>query len=106
MFKRIEKEIKFYVRKSKHGHTHPYKREKSVAVFSCDVCHEDFRRDKGKVDPKRLDNSYYHVCPNCDPKRFAQKKGVEQRHRLDTTVDTLDTIDVIQTYKSSKHHKQ
>lgn len=95
MFKRIEKEVKFYVRRSKNNKTHPYKREKSVAVFQCDECHEEFRRDKGKVDPKRLDNSYHHVCPDCDPKRFAQKKGVEQRRRLDTTVDTLLTIDKI-----------
>jgi hypothetical protein len=100
MFIRIEKEVKFYVRRSKKGKTHPYKRERTVAVFECDDCHEEFKRDKGKVDPKRLDNSYTHVCPDCDPKRFAQKKGVEQRRRLNTTVDSLITIDeIIQTSK-------
>ncbi len=48
---------------------------KTVIIFECDNCHEEFKRDKGQVDPKRLDNAYNHVCPECDPKRFAQKKG-------------------------------
>jgi len=93
MFKRIEKEIKYYVRKSKKGTPHPYKRLRSYAVFECDECHQDFRREKGKVDPKRLDDFYLHVCPDCDPKRFAQRKGVEQRKRLDLSVDADTTID-------------
>ena len=66
MFKRIEKEVRFYVRKSKTGKTHPYKRIRSYAVFECDECHEEFQREKGKVDHKR----------------FAQRKGVEQRKKL------------------------
>jgi hypothetical protein len=33
------------------------------------------------------------VCPTCDPKRFAQKKGVEKRKKLDLPVDGLITID-------------
>jgi hypothetical protein len=33
------------------------------------------------------------VCPTCDPKRFAQKKGVEKRKKLDLPVDSLITID-------------
>ena len=82
MFKRIEKEVRFYVRKSKTGKPHPYKRIRSYAVFECDECHEEFQREKGKVDHKRLDDYYVHVCPNCDPKRFAQRKGVEQRKKL------------------------
>ena len=64
MFKRIEKEVRFYVRKSKTGKSHTYKRLRSYAVFECDDCHEEFKREKGKVDPKRLDNFYVHVCPN------------------------------------------
>ena len=28
---------------------------------------------------KRLTNNYFHVCSNCDSKRFAQKKGVEKK---------------------------
>jgi hypothetical protein len=31
------------------------------------------------MDPKRISNNYFHVCANCDPKKFAQRKGVEQK---------------------------
>jgi hypothetical protein len=31
------------------------------------------------MDPKRLSNNYFHVCGNCDAKRFAQQKGVDRR---------------------------
>ena len=93
MFKRIEKEIRYYVLKSKNGKSHPYKRLRSYAIFVCDECHKEFRREKGKVDPKRLDDYYVHVCPECDPKRFAQKKGVEKRKKLDLPADGLVTID-------------
>lgn len=31
------------------------------------------------MDPKRLNNNYFHVCSNCDAKVFAQKKGVEKK---------------------------
>jgi hypothetical protein len=31
------------------------------------------------MDPKRLSNNYFHVCENCDAKRFAQKKGVDKK---------------------------
>ena len=93
MFKRIEKEIRFYLRKSKNGKTHPYKRLRSYAIFECDECHQEFKREKGKVDAKRLDDYYVHVCPDCDPKRFAQKKGVEQRRKLNIPVDADITID-------------
>lgn len=95
MFKRIEKEIRYYVRKSKKGKSHPYKRERSYAIFECDSCHNEFRREKGKVDAKRLDNFYEHVCPDCDPKRFAQRKGVEQRKRLNLPVNSKIRIDEI-----------
>jgi len=93
MFIRTEQEVKWYIRKSKKGKNHPYKRVKTVVIFECDNCHLEFKRDKGQVDSKRLDNSYNHVCPECDPKRFAQKKGVEQRRKLNTTADVLVTID-------------
>ena len=46
-----------------------------------------------EVDPKRLDDFYVHVCPKCDPKRFAQRKGVEQRRKLNLPVDADITID-------------
>ena len=64
-----------------------------MVIFKCDDCAEEFIRDKGKVDPKRLSDEYSHVCPKCDPKRFAQKKGVEQRKKLNLRIDT-DTIDI------------
>jgi hypothetical protein len=31
------------------------------------------------MEPKRLNNNYFHVCENCDAKKFAQKKGVERK---------------------------
>ena len=95
MFKRIEKEVRFYVRKSKTGKSHTYKRIRSYALFQCDECHNDFKREKGKVDPKRLDNFYVHVCPDCDPKRFAQRKGVEQRKLLNLPAGSDIRIDEI-----------
>ena len=59
----------------------------------CDECKKEFRRNKGSIDPKRLSNHYHHVCPTCDPKRFAQKKGVEKRKKLNLPVDGLITVD-------------
>ena len=91
MFLRTEKKIQYYMRKGKHGH-HPYKRKKTLVFFECDNCHEEFTRDKGQVDPKRLNNDYSHVCEKCDPKRFAQKVGVLQRKKLNVRVDTMVDI--------------
>ena len=71
------------MRKSRRGKFHPYTRKKQIAVFQCDNCNELFERDKGVVDPRRLSNNYFHVCPKCDPKRFAQKKGVERKRIWD-----------------------
>ena len=93
MFLRTEQEVKYYMRRSKGGKHHTYKRMRTIVVFQCDDCKEEFKRDKGKVDPKRLDNAYYHVCPSCDPKRFAQRKGVEQRKKLNLPVNSEITIE-------------
>ena len=93
MFLRTERKIQYFLRKGKKGLHHTYKRKKTLVVFKCDDCHEEFIRDKGKVDPKRLNDDYSHVCPKCDPKRFAQKKGVEQRKKLNMRIDA-DTIDI------------
>ena len=79
MYVRTDITTKSYMRKSRRGKFHPYTRKKQIAVFQCDNCNELFERDKGVVDPRRLSNNYFHVCPSCDPKRFAQKKGVEKR---------------------------
>lgn len=82
-----------YSRPSKLGHTHTYRRKKTVLVFRCDSCGEMFTRDKGSMDPKRINNNFYHVCSNCDPKKFAQEKGVERRKIWDMPVSSLKTLD-------------
>jgi hypothetical protein len=66
-------------RKSKLGKTHSYFRNRRYVKLRCDCCEEEFYREKRKIDPKRLSNNYFHVCRNCDAKRFAQKRGVERR---------------------------
>tara|TARA_Y100000310_G_scaffold284560_1_gene307418 strand:+ start:1100 stop:1387 length:288 start_codon:yes stop_codon:yes gene_type:complete len=93
MFVRNEIIITEHVRPSKKGNYHSYIRRKTRCLFVCDKCKQEFRRDKGAIDPKRLSNHYNHVCPICDPKRFAQKKGVEKRKKLELPVDSLITID-------------
>jgi len=81
-----------YVRTSKRGKHHTYSRNKTVVVFKCDSCQGIFKRDKGKMDPKRLTNNFYHVCGNCDAKKFAQEKGVEARRVWDMPLSSLKTI--------------
>ena len=92
MFIRIEVEKVIHERTSKLGHKHEYTRKKSIVVLRCDNCKEIFTRPKGSMDPSRLSNNYFHVCSNCDSKRFAQKKGVERKHIWDTPVSSLDDI--------------
>ena len=58
---------------------HTYYRNSTICVFRCDNCDTEFERPRGSIDPKRLSNNYFHVCENCDSKRFAQKKGVERK---------------------------
>jgi len=70
-----------HTRVSKTGKEHLYKRELTMCVFRCDNCDIEFERPRGNIDPKRLSNSYFHVCSNCDSKKFAQKKGVEQKQK-------------------------
>lgn len=79
MFLKIEVEENQYVRRSKSGKDHVYKRKKTLAVFRCDNCDNIFTRDLKHVDRKRLSNNFFHCCSNCDAKRFAQRKGVEQK---------------------------
>lgn len=78
----------WYTRPSKSGLVHKYQRSKTVARFRCDNCSSEFLRDLGKMDRRRLSNEYYHVCPTCDSKRFAQSKGVERRRLWSMSVDT------------------
>jgi len=72
-----------YTRTSKLGSTHTYMRKKTLAMFFCDNCGEQFERDLKHVDRKRLSNNYFHCCANCDSKRFAQRKGVERKQIWD-----------------------
>jgi hypothetical protein len=79
MFITLRKEKNSFARKSKHGTEHNYVRYRTVALFRCDECHRTIERPLKKVDSKRLSNRYFHCCVDCDPKRFAQRKGVEQK---------------------------
>jgi rubredoxin len=88
MYLETRKEISRYTRTSKLGLEHTYCRAKSVAVFRCDNCDNIFQRDLGKMDYRRISNRFFHVCPNCDAKKFAQRKGVERRKIWDMPVDS------------------
>lgn len=81
-----------HTRTSKLGVSHSYSKHKTLAVFKCDSCGEIFERPVGKMDPKRINNEYSHVCSNCDSKRFAQKKGVERRRLWDTPIDKIGRL--------------
>jgi len=67
---------KRHERISKHGKVHAYYRDLTMVQLRCDSCGSEFDRPRGSMDPKRLSNNYFHVCGNCDAKRFAQKRGV------------------------------
>ena len=88
MFLKTELRENQYVRRSKCGQEHSYTRKKTIAVFRCDNCDNTFTRDLKHVDRKRLSNNYFHCCPNCDAKRFAQRKGVEQKKIWDLPAST------------------
>ena len=92
MFLRTEYIKNQYVRASKLGQEHAYTRKKTIVIFQCDCCGKEFEREKGSVDPKRLSNNFYHVCLNCDVKRFAQEKGVENRNFWNIPVSSLKNI--------------
>jgi len=70
---------KMYERLSKLGKLHKYYRDVTMVVLRCDNCDSEFERSRGSMDPKRLNNNYFHVCNQCDAKKFAQKKGVERK---------------------------
>lgn len=81
-----------YFRKSKLGHLHEYKKTKTVAVLRCDNCGTIFERFKARIAPQRLSNNYFHVCDNCDAKRFAQRKGAERRTIWNRPASSSDDI--------------
>ena len=81
-----------HTRQSKTGRLHTYSRKRTILVFRCDSCGTEFTRDKGSMDPKRVNNNVYHVCNNCDAKKFAQRKGIESKHIWDMPVSSLKTL--------------
>jgi hypothetical protein len=92
MFIRTETVTSEYTRTSKLGKEHRYTRNKTIVVFRCDSCDELFTRDRGKMDPKRLSNNYFHVCSKCDAKRFAQRRGKERKKAWDLPASSLQGI--------------
>ena len=92
MLIKLKSIVTAYFRPSKLGHLHEYKKVKTVAVLRCDNCRELFERDKSKMSPGRLGNNHFHVCGNCDAKRFAQRKGVERRTIWDRPASSTDDI--------------
>lgn len=57
-------------------------------MFRCDNCGSEFQRDVRKMERKRLSNNYFHCCSDCDSKRFAQRKGIEQKKIWDLPAST------------------
>jgi hypothetical protein len=92
MFLEIYKVKARYTRKSKTGIEHEYFRMKQFVKLVCDCCQGQFTRPKGNMDPKRLNNNYFHVCDRCDSKRFAQKKGVEQKQKWNYSASSSTPI--------------
>jgi Zn finger protein HypA/HybF involved in hydrogenase expression len=83
MFLGTENETTEHIRRSKLGKEHRYNRVKTIVKLRCDNCDSVFTRDLKKINRVRLSNEYFHVCSNCDSKRFAQRKGVEQKQIWD-----------------------
>jgi DNA-directed RNA polymerase subunit RPC12/RpoP len=77
-----------HVRTSKLGIEHKYVRSKTIVHFICDCCNREFVREKGDIDPKRLSNNYFHVCSECDSKRFAKQKQVDRKKIWDLTASS------------------
>jgi len=83
MFLGTKKIITEHTRRSKLGKEHKYKRVKTIVELRCDNCDSVFTRDLKKISRARLNNNYFHVCADCDAKRFAQRKGVENKQIWD-----------------------
>jgi hypothetical protein len=79
---------KRHERLSKFGKAHEYWRTSTICIFRCDNCDTQFERARGSMDPKRLSNSYFHVCKNCDSKKFAQKMGVTKKQIWDMSASS------------------
>ena len=81
-----------HTRKSKCGLLHVYYRDSKIVKLRCDCCTEIFYRPRGKMDPKRISNEFFHCCDDCDSKRFAQRKGVEWKKVWD--LDASSDLDI------------
>lgn len=92
MFVKELKEISHVTRTSKLGKKHVCKRTKTLYLFMCDVCANQFTRPKGQIQEKRVSNYYKHVCSGCDPKRFAQEQGARQRKIFNMDASSLKKI--------------
>jgi protein-arginine kinase activator protein McsA len=79
MFLDLKRQKTVYTRRSKTGIEHEYYRFKSIATFRCDNCDQLFERDLKNIHSKRLSNNYFHVCSDCDAKKFGQKRAVEKK---------------------------
>jgi hypothetical protein len=77
-----------YSRKSSLGVEHAYSRTKTLAVLKCNSCLSIFERELGKMNHRRANGEYQHVCSNCNPKQFAQTRGVENRRLWNLPVDS------------------
>jgi hypothetical protein len=81
-----------HTRKSKLGVEHEYYRELTLIRLRCDNCGSEFLRPRGNMDPNRLNNNYFHVCSECDVKKFAQQKGVERKQIWNMSASSSRTI--------------
>ena len=88
----IKKVVTEYTRKSKLGLEHTYAKVRSIVILRCDNCGNIFERAQSTISPKRRSNVYFHVCEHCDPKRFAQRKGVERRFIWNKLASSTDDI--------------
>ena len=84
-----------YSRASKSGVEHCYVRTHKIALLQCDSCKVQFTRRVRDMDPRRLTAEHVHVCAACNPKQYAQRKGVESKRFWNTTVDLDQDIDAI-----------
>jgi hypothetical protein len=84
-----------YSRESKQGKAHSYFRNHTTAVLLCDCCGNKFERRARDMDPRRLTKDHTHVCLDCSPKKYAQRKGVESRRFWNITVDLDKDLDSI-----------
>lgn len=79
---------KTYTRQSKNGTVHSYTRKQRIVNLKCDNCGSAFCRPRGSMDPRRLNNNYFHVCENCNAKKFAQRRSVEKNYKWRITASS------------------